>query len=94
MPSVECVCGQSSLQFYPDPNIGDPTVYTTTAVANYQANVDASGHSNQFDVRGDQYFGANQKFLVWGNFTWKNFPINSPEPLLFPPRRTPARSAC
>jgi hypothetical protein len=71
-------------QFYPDPNIGDPTAYTDNGVANYQANVDASGHSNQFDVRGDQYFGANQKFLVWGKFTWKDFPTNSPEQLLVP----------
>ena len=30
-------------------------------------------------VRGDQYFGQNQKFLVWGKFTWKNFPISQPE---------------
>ncbi len=36
--------------------------------------MDASGHSDQFDVRGDQYFGSNQKFLLWGKFTWKNFP--------------------
>ena len=35
-------------------------------------------------MRGDQYFGANQKFLLWGKFTWKNFPINSPEILLVP----------
>ena len=28
-------------QFYPDPNIGDPTAYTDNGVANYQANVDA-----------------------------------------------------
>ncbi len=71
-------------QFYPDPNIGDPTAYTDNGVANYQAKVDASGHSNQFDVRGDQYFGANQKFLLWGKFTWKNFPTSSPEQLLVP----------
>ena len=71
-------------QFYPDPNIGDPTAYTDDGVANYQANVDASGHSNQFDVRGDQYFGANQKFLIWGKFTWKNFPTSQPEELLVP----------
>ncbi len=64
-------------QFYPDPNIGDPTAYTDNGVANYQANVDASGHSNQFDVRGDQYFGSNQKFLLWGKFTWKNFPTTN-----------------
>ncbi len=71
-------------QFYPDPNIGDPTAYTDNGVANYQANVDKSGHSNQFDVRGDQYFGSNQKFLVWGRFTWKNFPTTSPTILNLP----------
>lgn len=71
-------------QFYPDPNIGDPTLYTDDGVANYQANVDESGHSNQFDVRGDQYFGANQKFLLWGRFTWKNFPIDSAQILDLP----------
>ena len=71
-------------QFYPDPNIGDATAYTDNGVANYQANVDASGHSNQFDVRGDQYFGSNQKFLLWGKFTWKDFPVSSPEELLVP----------
>ena len=71
-------------QFYPDPNVGDPTAYTDNGVANYQANVDNSGHSNQFDVRGDQYFGSNQKFLLWGKFTWKNFPISNPEILLVP----------
>ena len=72
------------LKFYPDPNVGDPTAYTDNDVANYVTNKDSSGHSNQFDIRGDQYFGANQKFLVWGRFTWKNFPTNSPEPLLVP----------
>ncbi|HTB95426.1 MAG TPA: TonB-dependent receptor [Terracidiphilus sp.] len=71
-------------QFYPDPNIGDPTAYTDNGVANFQENVNSSGHSDQFDIRGDQYFGANQKFLVWGKFTWKNFPINQPELLLVP----------
>jgi hypothetical protein len=71
-------------QFYPDPNIGDPTAYTDNGVANWQANVDSSRHSDQFDIRGDQYFGSNQKFLVWGKFTWKNFPTNSPEQLLVP----------
>jgi hypothetical protein len=71
-------------QFYPDPNIGNPATYTDNGVANYQANVDSSGHSDQFDVRGDQYFGSNQKFLLWGKFTWKNFPISSKEELLVP----------
>jgi hypothetical protein len=71
-------------QFYPDPNIGDPSIYTDDNVANYQRNVDASGRSNQFDVRGDQYLGANQKFLIWGRFTWKDFPTNSPQNLNLP----------
>ena len=71
-------------QFYPDPNIGDPTAYTDDGVGNWQQNVDASGHSNQFDVRGDQYFGSNQKFLLWGKFTWKNFPVTTPEILSVP----------
>ena len=71
-------------QFYPDPNIGDPTAYTDDGVGNWQQNVDASGHSNQFDVRGDQYFGSNQKFLLWGKFTWKNFPISQPAILSVP----------
>lgn len=71
-------------QFYPDPNIGDPTAYTDNGVANFQENVDASGRSNQFDARVDQYFGANQKFLLWGRFTWKNFPTTSPELLNVP----------
>jgi hypothetical protein len=75
-------------QFYPDPNIGDPTAYTDNGVANYHANVDASKHSDQFDVRGDQYFGSNQKFLLWGKFTWKNFPANSPEELLVPSQQS------
>ena len=72
-------------QFYPDPNTGSTSAYSDDGNPNYQVNKDASGRSNQFDVRGDQYFGSNQKFLIWGKFTWKNFPINSPnEPLLVP----------
>jgi Carboxypeptidase regulatory-like domain len=72
------------LQFFPDPNVGDPTAYTDNGIPNYVVNKDTSGHSNQFDVRGDQYFGANQKFLLWGRFTWKNFPTNTFEPLAVP----------
>jgi hypothetical protein len=71
-------------QFYPDPNIGDPTAYTDDSTANYQHNVNASGHSDQFDVRGDQYFGSSQKFLLWGRFTWKDFPTNSAQILDLP----------
>jgi hypothetical protein len=71
-------------QFYPDPNIGDPTAYTDNGVANFQENVNASGHSNQFDVRADKYLGSNQKFLIWAKYGYKNFPTNSAEELNVP----------
>jgi len=82
--SINPIAVSTLSQFYPDPNIGDPTAYTDDGIANWQSNVDSSGRSNQYDVRGDQYFGSNQKFLVWGKFTWKNFPITNPEPLNIP----------
>jgi hypothetical protein len=82
--SINSIAMNTLKQFYPEPNIGDPTAYTDNGVANWQQNVDASRHSDQFDIRGDQYFGSNQKFLLWGKFTWKNFPITSPENLLVP----------
>ncbi len=82
--SISKIALDTLKQFYPDPNIGNPATYTDNGVANYQANVDASGHSDQFDIRGDQYFGSNQKFLLWGKFTWKNYPISHPEQLLVP----------
>jgi hypothetical protein len=72
------------LQFYPDPNVGDPSTYVDDGTPNYVVNKDTSGHSDQFDIRGDQYFGSNQKFLLWGRFTWKNFPTNTVEPLSVP----------
>ena len=84
IPTVNTIAASTLKQFYPDPNIGNAADYTDNGVANYQANVDQSGHSNQFDVRGDQYFGSNQKFLIWGRFTWKNFPTTSPQILDLP----------
>ncbi|HUX45888.1 MAG TPA: TonB-dependent receptor, partial [Terracidiphilus sp.] len=81
---ISAIAQNTLTQFYPDPNIGNPADYTDDNVANYQTKVDQSGQSNQFDVRGDQYFGANQKFLIWGRFTWKNFPTNSPQNLKLP----------
>lgn len=83
LPSVNAAA-QKLLSLYPDPNVGDPTAYTDNGTANYIANKDSSGSSDQFDIRGDQNFGANQKFLLWGRFTFKNFPTNRPEPLLVP----------
>jgi hypothetical protein len=83
LPAVNAAAAKL-LSFYPNPNVGDPTDYTDNGVANYITNKDTSGHSNQFDIRGDQYFGSNQKLLVWGRFTWKNFPTNTVEPLAVP----------
>ena len=72
------------LSLYPDPNVGDPTTYTDNGTPNYQVNQDSSAHSDQYDIRADQYIGSNQKVLVWGRYTWKNFSNNSPQPLLVP----------
>ena len=84
--SISQIALNTLKQFYPQggPNVGDPTAYNDNGVPNWQENVDASRKSDQFDVRGDQYFGANQKFLVWGKFTWKNFPTEAPEILSVP----------
>jgi len=86
--AISPIAANTLKQFYPAPNIGDPTAYTDDAVANWQENVDASRHSDQFDVRGDQYFGSNQKFLIWGKYTYKNYPTNQAEVLEVPSAQT------
>jgi hypothetical protein len=83
LPSINSAA-QKLLTFYPDPNVGDPTAYSDDGTPNYQVNKDASAHSDQFDIRGDQYIGSNQKFLVWGRYSYKNYPQNSAEPLAVP----------
>ncbi len=80
------------LQFYPDPNhvanANGASVPTTSFVSgqtpNYYVNQDESTTQNQIDLRGDKYFGTNQKVLLWGRYTHINTPSNSPEPLAFP----------
>jgi hypothetical protein len=69
----------SFLKLYPSPNAGDSTVQHT---ANYVTNQSNNYTSNQFDVRGDQYFGGKQS--VFGRFTWKNIDQDSPTQLLLP----------
>ncbi len=83
LPAINA-SAQKLLALFPDPNVGDPTAYSDDGTYNYQANRDSSGSSNQFDVRGDQYIGSNQKFLLWGRFTFKNFPTNVTQNLLVP----------
>ena len=75
---------QKFLQFYPDPNHGNTSSYTQGQAANYYVNQDTSQHSDQFDIRPDKYFGSNQKFLLWGRYSHKNFPANGVEPLDVP----------
>jgi hypothetical protein len=75
---------QKFLQFFPDPNYTryGPLEDYTPGQINYVTNQNTSLDSNQFDVRGDQYFG--QKAMVYGRFTWKNTTQANPEPLLTP----------
>ncbi len=73
------------LSLFPDPNIGN-TQSLNAALAglgyNYQTLKDTSIGSNQFDVRGDQAFGA--KTFVFGRFTWKNIAQTQPNVLNLP----------
>ena len=88
LPSINSAA-QQFLQFFPDPNHiatanGGPvatTDYVDGESPNYYVNKDTSEHSDQFDARGDKYFGSNQKFLLWGRYSYKNFPANAAEPL-------------
>ena len=84
------------LSFYPDPNHvptnGSLTSFTDGQNPNYYVNKDNSQHSDQFDIRGDQYIGANQKFLLWGRYTWKNYPTSDIKPLLVPSGQIANRS--
>jgi hypothetical protein len=85
---------QQFLKFYPDPNTpatltGGATVPTNSYVngesANYYNNVSQPTHSDQVDVRGDQYFGSNQKLLLWGRYSYYNFPSTTGYNLNFDP---------
>jgi len=79
---------QKFLQFFPDPNHGNTTSYIDGQDPNYYVNKDSSKHSDQFDIRPDKYFGANQRVLLWGRYSHKNFPASSPEPLNVPSAQT------
>lgn len=72
---------QKFLQFFPDPNLGDPNIYVP-GTPNYATNQANSLFSNQFDIRGDQYLGS--KALIFGRYTWKNSNQDTPNNLLVP----------
>ncbi len=80
LPTINAAA-QKFLQFFPDPNHGNTTAYPN-GVPNYYVNKSSNQSSNQFDIRGDQYFG--QKALVFARYSWKNYSIESPQPLLVP----------
>jgi hypothetical protein len=81
---------QKFLPFFPAPNhvatanntqSVPTTSYVNGETANYYVNDAANEKSDQYDIRPDKYFGADQKFLLWGRYTHKNFPITQPETL-------------
>jgi len=73
------------LSFYPDPNI-DPNLSLQGAIAdrgyNYLSTRRDDIRSNQFDVRGDQNFGA--KASVFARYTFKNNDQVQPADLTLP----------
>lgn len=85
------------LQFYPQPNhaatvnlangsiLSVPTTeYVSGQSKNYWVNKSNGSSSNEFDIRGDQYLGRDQKFLVWGRYSQNNFPTVYPNDILIP----------
>jgi hypothetical protein len=60
LPSVSAI-SQKLLALYPLPNVGDTNTFK--GKVNYITNVDNSYNSNQFDIRGDQYFGSKLQVL-------------------------------
>jgi hypothetical protein len=83
LPSVSPIA-QKLLSLYPLPNVGDPNTFT--GAVNYIANEDNSYHSNQFDIRGDQYIG--KKLQVFARFSWKNIDQALPTALLVPSKNS------
>jgi hypothetical protein len=79
LPNVNA-SAQQLLSLYPLPNVGDPNIFTGNV--NYITNVDNSYHSNQFDIRGDQYIG--KKWQFFGRYSWKNIGQEQPTKLLVP----------
>jgi Carboxypeptidase regulatory-like domain/TonB dependent receptor len=67
------------LALYPAPNAGN---LNTPHAANYIANRNESVDSDQFDTRIDHYLTSNMS--VFGRFTYKNIPSESPQNLLVP----------
>jgi len=70
---------QQILKLYPLPNASSSA---TEQQANYIDNRSNSYTSNQFDIRGDQYFGSKQS--MFARYTYKNINQDEPNQLLVP----------
>jgi hypothetical protein len=80
IPSISPIA-QKFLSLFPLPNVGNPNIFDGNT--NHVQNIDNSYHSNQFDIRGDQYIGT--KLQVFARFSWKNIGQAQPTELLLPP---------
>ncbi len=75
---------QKVLTLFPLPNAGDTT---SVHAANYIVNRDTSYHSDQYDVRVDQYLTSKQS--IFGRWTWKDITALSTNDLLIPSNSNP-----
>ncbi len=75
---------QKVLSLYPLPNAGNLDV---SHAANYIVNRDTSYHSDQYDVRIDQYLTSKQS--IFGRWTWKDIDQMSANDLLVPSSSDP-----
>jgi hypothetical protein len=85
LPAINAAA-QPYLALFPLPNFGNTTSVAQALAGgqayNYATNKPANYGSNQFDIRGDQYFG--QKALVFARYTWKNINLDNPNVLNVP----------
>ena len=75
---------QKILTLYPLPNAGGTT---SLHAANYIVNRDTSYHSDQYDIRVDQYLTSRQS--IFGRWTWKDITGLSANDLLIPSTTNP-----
>jgi hypothetical protein len=75
---------QKILSLYPLPNAGEST---SVHSANYIVNRDTSYHSDQYDIRIDQYL--NSQNSIFGRWTYKNIDSLATNNLLVPSSTTP-----
>lgn len=70
---------QKFLSLFPTPNTGD---LNAVHAANYVDNANAAYHSDQYDIRIDQYLTSKQS--IFGRWTWKDIGSFSPNNYLIP----------